>query len=77
MTEVLTEVNYKKIEKLIPVLEKNMEITPKSAETILEMSTSTTYRYLSMLVKMGILKKEGNTNNVIYSLTEKYRNQKR
>lgn len=68
LTEVLNEVNFKRIQPLIPVLENRKEITPKEAEGILGKSTSTTYRYLSILVDAGVLIKEGNTNKIIYKL---------
>ena len=62
---VLTEVNLKKVLPLIPILEEKKEIRPKEAEDILGKSTSTTYRYLNILVDAGILVSEGNTNNIV------------
>lgn len=66
LTEVLNETNFEKVQPLLLLLEEKKEITPKEAETILGKSTSTTYRYLCMLVDAGVLKKEGNTNNIVY-----------
>lgn len=66
LTEVLSEDKRKKVVPLIDYLEKNGEITPKEAEKLLKKSTSTTYRYLGMLVDAGILARTGNTNNLVY-----------
>lgn len=58
----------KKVLPLVSVLEEKKEVRPKEAEYILGKSTSTTYRYLNMLVDVGVLKKEGNTNNIVYKI---------
>ncbi len=71
LTEVLTEKNYKKVFPIVDYLDKNMEITPQIAEIIVKKSKSTTYRYLSMLVKTGYVEVSGSTNNAIYKLSKK------
>ena len=71
LTEVLTEKNYKKVFPIVDYLDKNMEITPQIAQTIVKKSKSTTYRYLSMLVKTGYVEVSGSTNNAIYKLSKK------
>lgn len=71
LTEVLTEKNYKKVFSIVDYLDKNMEITPQIAQTIVKKSKSTTYRYLSMLVKTGYVEVSGSTNNAIYKLSKK------
>lgn len=71
LTEVLTEKNYKKVFSIVDYLDKNMEITPQIAQTIVKKSKSTTYRYLSMLVKTGYVEVSESTNNAIYKLSKK------
>lgn len=71
MTEVLTEKNYEKLLPIIRYLDKNMEITPQTAEIVVGKSKSTTYRYLSMLVKTGYVEVSGSTNNAVYKLSKK------
>ena len=72
LTEVLTEVlakkNYEKVLPIIEYLDKNREITPLIAETVLKKSKSTTYRYLSMLVGTGYVEVSGKTNNAVYKV---------
>lgn len=63
--------NYKKVFPIVDYLDKNMEITPQIAEIIVKKSKSTTYRYLSMLVKIGYVEVSGSTNNAIYKLSKK------
>ena len=68
LTEVLTKKNYEKVLPIIEYLDKNREITPLIAETVLKKSKSTTYRYLSMLVGTGYVEVCGNTNNAVYKV---------
>ena len=68
MTEVLTMKNYEKDLPIIEYLDKNREITPLIAETVLKKSKSTVYRYLSMLVGTGYVEVCGNTNNAVYKV---------
>ena len=68
MTEVLTKKNYEKVLPILKYLDKNREITPLIAETVLKKSKSTTYRYLSMLVGTGYVEVSGNTNNAVYKV---------
>ena len=68
LTEVLTKKNYEKVLPIIKYLDKNREITPLIAETVLKKSKSTTYRYLSMLVGTGYVEVCGNTNNAVYKV---------
>ncbi len=68
MTEVLTKKNYEKVLPIVEYLDKNREITPQIAETVLKKSKSTTYRYLSMLVGTGYVEVSGNTNNAVYKV---------
>ena len=53
LTEVLTEVlsknNYDKVLPIIEYLDKNGEITPKIAESLIGKSKSTAYRYAILL----------------------------
>lgn len=42
-----------------------MEISPQIAETVVKKSKSTTYRHLSMLVKMGYAEVSESTNNAV------------
>lgn len=71
LTEVLSKKNYDKILPIIKYLDKNREITPQAAQTVIKKSKSTTYRYLSMLVETGYVEVNGNTNNAVYKLSKK------
>ncbi len=71
LTEVLSEKNYEKVHPIIRYLDKNMEITPQTAEKVVGKSKSTTYRYLSMLVKTGYIEVSGSTNNAVYRVSKK------
>lgn len=71
LTEVLTKKNYEKVLPIVDYLDKNMEITPQIAEIVIKKSKSTTYRYLSMLVKTGYVEVSGSTNNAVYKLSKK------
>lgn len=66
LTEVLTEVNMKKVAPLVEFIEENGQISPKEAAKLLGKSASTVYRYLSLLTKTGLIVKDGNTNNIVY-----------
>lgn len=69
LTEVLTKKNYDKLFPIIKYLDKNGKITPKVAESITRKSKSTTYRYLSMLTETGYIEVSGNTNNIVYEVS--------
>ncbi|MCC8046312.1 MAG: winged helix-turn-helix transcriptional regulator [Clostridiales bacterium] len=66
LTEVLTEVNMKKVAPLVEFIEENGQISPKEAAKLLGKSASTVYRYLSLLTQTGLIVKDGNTNNIVY-----------
>ncbi len=68
MKQVLNEKDYNKLFPIIKYLEVNKNITPKMAESILNKSTSTTFRYLSTLAKTGLIEETGSTNNKTYKI---------
>ena len=66
MKEVLKEADYRKIEAIADVIEKQGSITPAEAKKACGKSESTTWRYLNILTGTGIVISEGSTNKAVY-----------
>lgn len=64
--EVLSMVEYKKMEPIIRYLEENDTITTQQAVALTGKSDNTARKYLNILVQHNILRLEGNTNNSKY-----------
>lgn len=73
LTEVLSKKNYEKILSIAVYLDEHREITPQRAEMIVKKSKSTVYRYLTMLVETGYVEVNGNTNNSVYKVVDKFK----
>lgn len=70
LSKVLSEEDYKKVKPIILVMEDKGYITPKEAESVCGKSSATVRRYMTMLKNTGVICMEGNTNNIIYKITE-------
>jgi ATP-dependent DNA helicase RecG len=68
LSEVLSEVELKKLKPLIDHLETNKNITPQVARNLTGKSAATIRRYLTLLCDRGILESTGSTNAVVYHL---------
>lgn len=66
LKEVLSNKDFEKVEPLIEYLEKNSQITTKTAELLLNKSNATAWRYLQILEKAQVIKADGSTNNAVY-----------
>ena len=66
LKEVLKEADYRKIEAIADVIEKQGSITPAEAKKACGKSESTTWRYLNILTGTGIVISEGSTNKAVY-----------
>ena len=64
--KILSSSEYVKMLPIIEYIEKYGCITTKEAMELTGKSNSSARRYLNTLVKKGILKEDGNTNNLKY-----------
>lgn len=66
LKQVLKPKDFDKLKLIIRELEKKQEITIREVMTITKRSRTTAWRYMQMLVDLGAVEAEGNTNNMIY-----------
>lgn len=57
------------MKELVDFIEAYEVITPKEAENIAKRSAATVRRYLKMLIYVGCIVAEGNTNNSKYHIS--------
>ena len=68
MKQVLKPKDFEKLVDVIRVLEVKREISVQEVMKITQKSRTTAWRYMKILVDLGVLEKEGNTNNMIYRM---------
>lgn len=66
LKEVLKEKDYKKVQDIIDVIDKQGTITPSYAKVICGKSEATVWRYLNMLVDTGYVTTVGKTTDKMY-----------
>ena len=71
MKQVLKPKDFEKLVDIIRVLEVKREISVQEVMKITQKSRTTAWRYMKILVDLGVLEKEGNTNNMIYRIRRK------
>jgi ATP-dependent DNA helicase RecG len=69
LSEVLSEVEIKKMAPIIKHLQEHGSITPKEAMVATGKSASTARHHLAILCAKGVLSAKGNTNAISYSLS--------
>ncbi len=69
MKQVLKPKDFDKLKLVIGELEKKDEITIQEVMAITKKSRTTAWRYMQILVDLGAVEAEGNTNNMIYRIT--------
>jgi ATP-dependent DNA helicase RecG len=62
----LSKIKIQNITKILAYIQKYKKITPEKTQELLKQSTSSTRNYLRLMVKLGFLRSEGNTNKRIY-----------
>ena len=72
LKQVLKQNEREKIASIIEILEKNNQISVKEAIEVSGLSRSTVWRHLKKLVDAGILIPTGETNRVVYTLSQNY-----
>ena len=68
MKQVLKPKDFEKLVDIIRVLEVKREISVQEVMEITQKSRTTAWRYMKILVNLGVLEKEGNTNNMLYRI---------
>ena len=68
MKQVLKPKDFEKLVDIIRVLEVKREISVQEVMEITQKSRTTAWRYMKILVNLGVLEKEGNTNNMTYRI---------
>ena len=71
LKQVLKPKDFEKLVDIIRVLEVKREISVQEVMEITQKSRTTAWRYMKILVDLGVLEKEGNTNNMIYRIRRK------
>lgn len=71
LKQVLKPKDFEKLVDVIRVLEVKREISVQEVMKITQKSRTTAWRYMKILVDLGVLEKEGNTNNMIYRIRRK------
>lgn len=66
MKQVLKPKDFRKLKLVIGELTKKDEITIQEVMAITKKSRTTAWRYMQILVDLGAVGAEGNTNNMIY-----------
>ncbi len=66
LKQVLKPKDYDKLKLVIRELEKRDKITIQEVMAITTKSRITAWRYMQILVDLGVIVAEGNTNNMIY-----------
>lgn len=72
LSEVLTKKDYDKVSAIVSYIEEHGSITPREAEKITKKSAATVRRYFKILVGTKYVAAEGNTNNIIYHVSENF-----
>lgn len=72
LSEVLTKKDYDKVSVIVSYIEEHGSITPREAEKIKKKSAATVRRYFKILVGTKYVAAEGNTNNIIYHVSEDF-----
>ena len=68
MKQVLKPKDFEKLVDIIRVLEVKREISVQEVMEITQKSRTTAWRYMKILVNLGVLEKEGKTNNMLYRI---------
>lgn len=68
MKQVLKPKDFEKLVDVIRVLEMKREISVQEVMKITQKSRTTAWRYMKTLVELGVVKVEGNTNNMTYRI---------
>ena len=68
LKQVLKPKGFEKLVEVIRVLEVKREIYVHEVMEITKKSRTIAWRYMKILVDLGVLEKEGNTNNMIYRI---------
>ena len=68
LKQVLKPKDFEKLVDVIRVLEVKREISVQEVMKITQKSRTTAWRYMKTLVELGVVKVEGNTNNMTYRI---------
>ena len=68
MKQVLKPKDFEKLVDVIRVLEVKREISVQEVMEITKKSRTTAWRYMKTLIELGVVKVEGNTNNMTYRI---------
>ena len=68
MKQVLKPKDFEKLVGVIKILEQKKKITIQEVMEITQKSRTTAWRYMKILVELGVVETDGNTNNMIYRI---------
>ena len=72
MKQVLKQADYDKVSLLLDLLEKNGQMTIQEAMKLTGKARTTAWRYMKILEQAKVVVPEGDTNNVLYRLSQQY-----
>ena len=68
LKQVLKSQDYNKLIPIIRMLEKEKEINIQEVMAITKKSRTTAWRYMRILIDLGVVETEGDTNNTVYRI---------
>jgi predicted HTH transcriptional regulator len=68
MSEVLSEVERRKVQPILDCLETQNAITPQEAQKVTRKSPATVRRYFALTYERGIPESSGSTSSIVYKL---------
>lgn len=72
LKQVLKWKDFEKLKLVIRKLEVEKSITIQDVMSITKKSRTTAWRYMQILVSLGVVEAEGSTNNIVYRLHYKF-----
>jgi len=72
MKQVLKQADYDKVSLLLDLLEENGQMTIQEAMKLTGKARTTAWRYMKILEQAKVVVPEGDTNNVLYRLSQQY-----